>query len=85
MDGGREASLEEYCLGCHGVRDEGIIGYLCAAASQETLDEVDGFRVKAEAGESLDEDVMVDKVKKPEMSNIRAVAFRPLSQVLWMS
>ena len=68
-----------------GVREVTIVGYLGATASQETLDEVGGFDVEAEAGKPLSEYVVIDEIENLEMLNMRAVDLRPLPQALWMS
>ena len=68
-----------------GVREVTIVGYLGVTASQETLDEVSGFDVEAEAGKPLSEYVVIDEIENLEMLNMRAVDLRPLPQALWMS
>ena len=47
-----------------GVGEVVVVGYLGVTASQETLDEVGGFDVEAEAGKPLSEYVMVDEIEK---------------------
>ena len=69
-------------LGCN---KEVVIADLGTAAGEEALDEVGQFGVEAKAGEALVRMLWLTKLKKLEMSNMRAVDLRPLAQALWMS
>ena len=67
------------------VGEEAVVGNLGVVTGQEALDKVDCFGVEAKAGKCWESMSWLTKLKKLEMLNMRAVDFRPLYQVWWMS